>query len=125
MPERRVPSEYRKDEVFKPNKEKYSYLCSMCEEKGWSIWLFPVEIGCGGFVGKSTRQRLDLLIYLTSTKCIMLELRVPWESRIDETFETNKEKYSYLCSVCKEKGWSTWLFPVEIRCRGFVGKSTI
>ena len=74
----------------------------MCEEKGWSTWLFPVEIGCRGFVGKSTRQRPDLVIYLTSiNKCIMLELRVPWESRINEAFEPNEEKYSSkeICSI--------------------------
>ena len=50
---------------------------------------------------------------------------VPWETRMEEAFERKKSKYSDLCGICEEAGWKAWCFPVEIGCRGFVGRSTI
>ena len=55
----------------------------------------------------------------------MLKLSVLCEARIDEAFEQKGEKHSDLCSMCEEKGSTTWMFPVEIGYRGSVGKSTI
>ena len=49
-------------------------------------------------------------------KLVMVELTVPWETRCDKD---NMAKYTELQEQCRRRGWSTWLFPVEIGCRGF------
>ena len=73
-----------------------------------------------------TRLRPDMVMFSTAKKLlIIVELTVPWESRIDEAFERKKLKYSDLCDSCREKGWSVWCYPVEVGCCGFVGTSTI
>ena len=46
----------------------------------------------------------------------MMELTVPWE-------EAYERKYTELQEQCRSRGWSTWLFPVEIGCRGFPAQS--
>ena len=80
--------------------------------------VFPCEI--------ETRLRPDMVMFSTAKKLlIMIELTVPWESRIDEAYERKKLKYSDLCDSCREKGWSVWCYPVEVGCRGFVATSTI
>ena len=68
---------------------------------------FPVEI--------MTSLRPDLIMYSRSKICIiMVELTIPWETRIEEAFERKKSKYSDLCSMCEEAEWQVWCFPVEI-----------
>ena len=80
--------------------------------------VFPCEI--------ETRLRPDMVMFSTAKKLlVMIELTVPWESRIDEAYERKKLKYSDLCDSCRERGWSVWCYPVEVGCRGFVGTSTI
>ena len=80
--------------------------------------VFPCEI--------ETRLRPDMVMFSTAKKLlIMIELTVPWESRIDEAYERKKLKYSDLGDSCREKGWSVWCYPVEVGCRGFVATSTI
>ena len=56
---------------------------------------------------------------------IMVELTVPWESRIDEAYKRKKLKYSDLSDRCREKGWSAGCYPVDVGCREFVETSTI
>ena len=56
----------------------------------------------------------------TKKLLIMIELTVPWESRIDEAYERKKLKYSHLSDSCRVKGWSVLCYPVEVGCRGFV-----
>ena len=33
------------------------------------------------------------------------------------------DKYDRPLAQCRDKGWKTWNFPVEIRCRGFLAQS--
>ena len=47
----------------------------------------------------------------------MVELTVPWEERIEESFELKKAKYEDLAQTCREGGWKTWVFQVEVGCR--------
>ena len=56
----------------------------------------------------------------TRKKLIVIELTVPWETRCEVAYERKKAKYTELLDLCKEKGWRTWLFPVEVGARGFV-----
>ena len=54
---------------------------------------------------------------------IILELTVPWEERTDEAHERKRSKYQELAEMCREKGYKTWIFPVEVGCRGFPAQS--
>ena len=79
--------------------------------------VIPIEISV-------TRQRPDIVIISRQSKrCIILELTVPWEERIEEAYERKAAKYEELVNNCKENGWKTWCFPFEIGCRGFIGRS--
>ena len=49
----------------------------------------------------------------------IVELTVPWEERTEEAYERKMAKYQELAEACSNKGWKTWVFPVEVGCRGF------
>ncbi|XP_053380041.1 uncharacterized protein LOC128548701 [Mercenaria mercenaria] len=67
-----------------------------------------------------TNLRPDIVIWSRKDKrLVMIELTVPWETRCDEVYERKRAKYTELQEQCKERGWKTWLFPVEIGSRGF------
>ncbi len=53
----------------------------------------------------------------------MAELTVSWEEMTEVAFEWKKEKYSKF-ACCTEAGWKASTSPMEVSCRGFVGKST-
>jgi len=54
---------------------------------------------------------------------VLLELTVPWEERTDEANERMWSQYQELADLRREKGSSTWVFPVETGCRGFPAQS--
>ncbi len=56
-------------------------------------------------------------------KIILVELMVPWEEGCEEAAERKKGKYQQLVQDCRDKGWTTWLMMVEVRCRGFPAQS--
>ena len=71
-----------------------------------------------------TRLRPDIVIWSKAPKMmIILELTVPWEKRTDEAHERKWSKYQELAEMCREKGFKTWVFPVEVGCRGFPAQS--
>ena len=73
-----------------------------------------------------TSQRPDVVMYSEDTKSlVMVELTVPWESRLEEAHERKRHKYEELRSDCSNSGWKCWLFPVEVGCRGFPAKSLL
>ena len=47
----------------------------------------------------------------------MIELTVPWETRCDKAHERKAAKYAHLVEEFREKGWQSWLPPVEIGTR--------
>jgi len=59
----------------------------------------------------------------TRKKLIMIELTVPWETRCEEASERKKAKYTELLNECRERGYRTWLFPIEVGARGFCSQS--
>jgi len=62
----------------------------------------------------------DIVIWSTIPKMmILVELTVPWKERTDEANERKRSKHQELADLCREKGFSTWVFPVEVGCRGF------
>ena len=71
-----------------------------------------------------TTLRPDIVIWSTASKQVLLiELTVPWEERIELAYERKRTKYDDLKEQCEKAGWSTWCAPIEVGCRGFVGKS--
>ncbi|XP_061748367.1 uncharacterized protein LOC133546664 [Nerophis ophidion] len=80
---------------------------------------FPREI-------TTTSLRPDIVLWSAVTKSAMLvELTIPWEEGIQAAYERKAAKYADLAAECREAGWSTPIYPVEVGCRGFVGTSTI
>ena len=53
----------------------------------------------------------------------MIELTVPWESRIEVAHERKLLKYADLQMDCEAQGWECWLYAVEVGCRGFLSHS--
>ena len=73
-----------------------------------------------------TNLRPDLILFSRKQKCLLiLELTVPWETRIDENHERKRLKYDELRSQCIANGWDCLCFPIEVGCRGFVATSLV
>ena len=71
-----------------------------------------------------TNLRPDILIWSQQgKKMVMIELTVPWEERCLEAHEWKKDKYASLADDVRAKGWSVWVLPVEMGCRGFPAQS--
>lgn len=78
---------------------------------------FPEIIAC-------TNKRPDVVIWSVSAKTVILiELTVPWEERMEVANELKSTKYAELVKDCEQNGWKVWCLPVEVGCRGFIGKS--
>ena len=79
---------------------------------------FPVTVA-------ASNRRPDIVIWSEDTKKVFLiELTVPWEEAMDEAHERKLERYALLQEECISNGWRCQVRPVEVGCRGFVGKST-
>ena len=61
MLELTVPWEDRIEEAYERKKAKYSDLQEQCREKGWKVWLYPVEIGARGFPAQSLWKMFSAL----------------------------------------------------------------
>ena len=71
---------------------------------------FPVEI-------TATSLRPDLVVWSTKAKSVLLiELTIPAEEGIEAAYERKKAKYSDLAAECREAGWKTTIYPVEVGC---------
>lgn len=78
---------------------------------------FPEEIAV-------TSLRPDIMLWSqTSKQVALIELRVPWEERIEEAHERKLGKYQSLIFESQQRGWRAWNLPVEVGCRGFPGLS--
>ena len=73
---------------------------------------------------RRTTLRPDIVIHSPSTQqFIMVELTVPYESRMEQAHTYKKEKYLDLTKVLEESGYLAKIIPVEIGARGFAGAS--
>jgi len=50
-------------------------------------------------------------------------VQTSWEERCHSAYELKTDKYTDLQTLCKERGWQTWLSTVEVGCRGFPTQS--
>lgn len=44
------------EEAYERKKLCYSNLAAEAEDRGWKIWVRPVEVGCRGFVASTTAK---------------------------------------------------------------------
>ena len=73
---------------------------------------------------KETRLRPDIVIHSASThQLIMVELTVPYESRIEEALICKREKYMNLTKELENAGYKAVVIPAEVGAIGFVGSS--
>ena len=72
-----------------------------------------------------TQEWPDIVIWSDTVKrIIVVELTVPWEENMDEAFERKKLRYKNLRMECEDKGWACQVMPIEVGCRGFIGRTT-
>lgn len=65
-------------------------------------------------------------MWSSSSKTVLLvELTIPWEAGIEAAWERKRLKYDDLAAECRDAGWKTIIYPVEVGCRGFVGTSAV
>ena len=68
--------------------------------------------------------RPDIVLHSSQLKqMILIELTVPWESRMEEAHVYKTEKYASLASSLKKYGFHVKVLAVDIGARGFVSKS--
>ncbi|GFO16340.1 reverse transcriptase [Plakobranchus ocellatus] len=73
---------------------------------------------------RKTALRPDIVIHSASTQqIIMVELTVPYESRMEEAHAFKEGKYLDLTKELKKDGYEAKVMPVEIGAREFVGSS--
>ncbi|GFN88999.1 polyprotein [Plakobranchus ocellatus] len=73
---------------------------------------------------RKTALRPDIVIHSASTQqIIMVELTVPYESRMEEARAFKEGKYLDLTKELKKNSYEANVMPVEIGGRGFVGSS--
>ena len=71
-----------------------------------------------------TNLRPDMVMLSTvARRLVVMELTVPWETRMAEAGERKRLRYSELLEECERGGWATEFFTVEVGCRGFSGHS--
>ena len=81
--------------------------------------IFPTHIA-------HTTKRPDIVLYSDGTKqVVMVELTVPWETRVEVAYERKTLSYEELKSDCCNNGWTCWCFPIEVGCRGFPAQSLV
>ena len=77
---------------------------------------FPEEI-------VTTNYRPDIVIFWRSSRiCIMIELTVPWEERMEEAYERKMLKYTDLVEQCRTKGFENMVYPYRNRMPRIPGK---
>ena len=68
--------------------------------------------------------RPDIVLHSqTAKEIILIELTVPYESRIEAAHLFKTEKYADLAKSLREDGFKTKVFAIEVGARGFIGSS--
>ena len=80
--------------------------------------IFPTEIAL-------TTKHPDIIIWsVKAKKVFVIKLTVPFEESFDWAHQCNLEKYEDLQEQCVRNGRITNVFPIQVRCRGFIANST-
>lgn len=79
---------------------------------------FPTEIAI-------MNLRPDLMLWSASLCTIyIIELTVPWEDATEEAYKRKSLRYAELAGDAEQSGKKSKVCPVEVGCRGSVGRST-
>ncbi len=74
----------------------------------------------------STSLHPDIVMWSSNSKTVLfIELTIPWEAGIEAASGRKRLKYADLAAECREAGWRTMLYPVEVGCCGFAGTATV
>ena len=96
----------------------------MDESEDWDIAADLPEWSDYPHVIKQSRLRPDIVLSnLAAKEIVLVELTVPYESRLEEANIYKREKYADLIRELSSKGYKARTFAVEVGARGFVGKS--
>ncbi len=94
---------------------------------GADDWSLACDLkGEGRYPSAITDSGLRPDLVLTSQKArrmVIVELTVPFETRIAENHEYKVAKYEELCKEVRKAGFKVDFFAVEVGARGFLGKS--
>ena len=67
----------------------------------------------------------DIVIWsVKAKKVFVIELPVPYEENFAWAHQRKLEKYEDLREQCVRNGWIMNVFPIEVRCRGFIANLT-
>ena len=76
-----VPWESNMQWAFERKLARYTELKGLCEDRGWICHVYPIEVGCRGFVGSSTVRFLsDIGVTTAARKPILKQLQEAAES---------------------------------------------
>ena len=102
-------------------------------ERGWGLlegvhdWECSADLPQWGkhpTIIQESGMRPDIVLHSQSAQqLILIELTVPYESRIEAAHIFKTEKYSDLANNLKTAGFKAKVIAVEIGARGFIGKS--
>ena len=53
-----------------------------------------------------------------------MKLMVPFEENVIWIHERMLEKYEDLQGQCRQNGWTSYIFPIDVECRSFIADST-
>ena len=122
--------------VSEGGKEKWTGLCQVLSDEGTSKnllgpakdWIVAADLpdwrGSYPDIVKETGQRPDIVVWSESDpRIILIELTVPYESRMNEQHQYKLRKYEDLAKELSQKGHPTKVLPVEVGARGFVSAS--
>ncbi|GFO43724.1 hypothetical protein PoB_007022900 [Plakobranchus ocellatus] len=74
-----------------------------------------------GVIRKTALRPGIVILSVSTQQIIMVELTVPYESRMEEAHAFKEGKYLDLTKELKKDGYEAKVIPVEIGARGFVG----
>ncbi|XP_052224708.1 uncharacterized protein LOC127840340 [Dreissena polymorpha] len=99
--------------------------CSTALTQGRYRWRHDLVLReLADWLEKERKKEHDIVLWSeTGKKLVTIELTVPWEARCEEAYERKKAKYKELMDLCKQQGWRTWRFPVEVGVRGLCSQS--
>ena len=121
--------ERQRVEFVKAGEKKPSKASYPTGLKAGSNWQVRIDLDTAlhfpSHIVQST-LRPDIVVWSDVAKQVMLiELTVPWEDNMEWAHERKAARYADLKAQCEDKGWACQVFPIEVGCRGFVGRSVL
>ncbi|MGH0174060.1 UNVERIFIED_CONTAM: hypothetical protein FKN15_067039 [Acipenser sinensis] len=92
-----VPWEDAVDEAYERKKLRYAQLATEAEQRGWRVWVYPMEMGCQGVVAHSTtRFRKDVGFSGQELRCTVKNLS-----------EAGERSSNWIWLKRKNSGWGS------------------